>query len=159
MNTDYQVIFDKFIKKLKGDNDFFNYKNMTETEIQQIVDDHLVSLLNASIDRLYTFGLPEINLYDKDDSLMTFNVELVPQEVSLLSEIMYLCHWDEERNKIKAFSMTFRNSELNIFSPANERKTTLDLIEKLELNIVNSISNYFSRDRLTWKEKSIYGGV
>ena len=158
MPTSYAVVTKKFIKKLKGDTSFFNYKNLTEAEIEALVEDHLTSLLNQAIDKIYLYGLPDFDFYDKDDELQTFNGDLVLQEVSLLTDIMYLTYAEEDRNKLKVLGLTFRSSELNVFSPANERKSFLDMIEKIEMSVVNSISNYLSRDRLTWKLKSIYGG-
>lgn len=158
--TSYQVIFDKFIKKLKGDTQFFNYGNLTDAEINALVDDHLVALLNRAIDKLYSFGLPDINFYDKDDTTQNFNENLVPQEISLLVELMYLSYVEEDMNKLKSLGLVLRTSEINaLFSPANDRKTYLDMVSKLENNIVNSINQYFARDRESWKLKSIYGDL
>lgn len=155
MSTSYDPIFTKFIRKLKGDSQFFNYQNLSDTEI---VEEHLLSLLDRAIDKLYFYGMPDINFYDKDDISLTFNVDLVPQEISLLSDLMYLSYFEEDRNKLKAYGMQFKTSEINLmFSPANDRKTYMDMLSQIESGIVDSIINYFSRDRLTWKEKSIYG--
>lgn len=156
--TSFQVVFDKFIKKIKGDNQFFNYGYLSDNEINALVEDHLLALLNRAIDRLYAFGLPDINFYDKDDTEQNFTEVLVPQEISLLSNIMYLCYVEEDMNKLKSFGLVLRTSEINaIFSPANDRKTYLEMVEKLESGVVDSINQYFARDRKTWKLKSIYG--
>ncbi|GFN32596.1 hypothetical protein [Paenibacillus xylaniclasticus] len=156
MATPFQIIYDRFIKRLKNDEQFLNYKGLNDQEIEQVVNDHLDSLLERSIEEIYKFGLPDANLYDRDDVNKLFNFDLIPQEISLLSELMYLCYFQEERNKLKVFSLTFRGSELDVFSPANDRKTFLEMLNKLESDAFNSISNYLSRDRLTWTQKSIY---
>lgn len=159
MTTNYQVVFDKFIKKLKGDNQFFNYGNLSDFEINQMVEDHLISLLGRAIDKLYDSGLPDFDFYNKDDALQQFNDQLVPQEISLLSDLMYLAYLEEDRNKLKAFGLVFKTSEINtMFSPANDRKSYLDMLSSIENNILNSVANYLSRDRNTWKYKSLYGG-
>lgn len=158
MATSYQVVFNRFIKKLKNDDSFFQYGNLTELEIEQMVDEHLVSLLGRSIDKIYEYGLPDFDFYNKDDTSQVFNGDLIPQEISLLSDIMYFTYIEEDRNKLKVFGLSFRNSELNVFSPANERKSYLDMLEKIETKVVNSIGNYLARDRDTWQLKSIYGG-
>lgn len=156
--TSYQVIFDKFIKKLKGDSQFFNYGNLTNEEINQLVDDHLLSLLESAIDKLYNFGLPDIDFHDRDNVAQIFNEDLVPQEISLLVDLMYLSYAEEDMNKLKSLGLVLRTSEINaLFSPANDRKTYIKMLEKLESNVVDSINQYFSRDRKTWKMKSIYG--
>lgn len=158
MPTDYKLIFDKFIKKLKGDKQFFNYSSLTEEEINEIIENHMVSLLNSAIDRLYTVGHPDIDLYDKDDELQVINQKLIPQEISLLSELMYLSYLEEDINKLKALGAVFRTSEINVIaSPANERKTTMDMIKDVEFKTMGSVSNYLSRNRKTWNFKSIYG--
>lgn len=156
--TNYDVIFDKFIKKLRGDTSIFNYKYLSEAEINELVEEHLTSLLSRAVDKIYECGLPDINLHDRDDVLQTFNDELVPQEIALLSDVMYICYLNEDLNKLKAVGTFFRTSEIEMFSPANERKSYLSLVEKVEQDILNSIVNYLSRDRLTWNFKSIYGG-
>ena len=159
MSTPYNVIFDKFIKKLHGDKSFFNYKGLSESEINDLVKEHLISLLNTSIDRLYTYGLPDFDFYDKNDTLQTFNGELVNQEVSLLSDLMYLAYFEEDKNKLRALGLVFKTSEINtVFSPANDRKTFLDMVKNIESKSINDINNYFARDRLTWQFKSVYGG-
>ncbi|MED3562253.1 hypothetical protein [Bacillus xiapuensis] len=159
MATEYDVIFDKFIKKLKGDKQFFNYGNdLLDTDIDELVDQHLVSLLNRAIDKLYEQGLPDIDFYDKDDLLQSFNEDLTPQEIALLTDLMYLSYFEEDRNKLKAMGLFFRTSEINLFSPANERKSYMDMLSEIESSVLNSVTNYLSRDRKTWQYKSIYGG-
>ncbi|MGG1664527.1 hypothetical protein [Brevibacillus sp. NRS-1366] len=158
MATSYELLFEKFIGKIKNDDEFFNYSNLSETEIEEMINSHLTSLIDRSVGFIYKFGNPDIDLYDKDDELQQFNVDLVNQEVDLLTDIMYFTYIEEQRNKIKTFSLTFRSNELNVFSPANERRTTLAMIEKVEVSTINSVQNYLARDRLTWKYKSIYSG-
>jgi hypothetical protein len=157
MATSYDVVFDRFIKKLRGDLSFFNYTNLSEEQINEIVGSHLNSLLNRSIDKLYEFGLPDFDFYDKDDDLQQFNGDLVRQELSLLSELMFFHYCEEDINKLKPLGMFFRTSEIEVFSPATERKSYMELLKTIESTVVNSISNYFSRNRLTWALKSIYG--
>lgn len=156
MGTPYDLIFDKFIKKLKNDDGIFSYKDLTEEQIEEMVESHLISLLGRAIDKIYMFGLPTVDFYNKDDTLQAFNFDLVNQEISLISDIMYLEYLEEDKNKLKAFGLTFKNSELNLFSPANDRKTFLDMIYKIEKTTIANINTYFSRDRLTWEIKSIY---
>lgn len=157
--TSYQVIFEKFIKKLKGDTHFFNYKDIPTSEIEAIVEEHLLSLLERAINKIYELGLPDINFYNKDDLTQNFNEELTPQEINLLSDLMYLAYLEEDRNKLKVIQTTFRSNELNVLSPANERNSYLNMLEGIESNIINSVINYLSRDRKTWEFKSLYGGL
>lgn len=159
MATSFQPIFDKFIKKLRNDNQFFNYKNLTELEIEEMVNDHLNSLLDRGISKIYEYGIPDYDFYnEKDDTLQQFNEDLVRQEIALLTDLMYFSYIEESRNRLNSLGMTFRTSELNAFSQANERDSMMKLISAVEDKANNSIENYLARDRITWEYKSIYGG-
>jgi len=46
-------------------------------------------------------------------------------------------------------------SDLNQFSPASERKTFTEMVDKIKLDNINNIDNYKSIDRLTGKRKTI----
>src|SRR5690625_4680717 len=118
VTTSYEEVFDRFIQRIKNDRSFFEYDGLTDEEIVEIVTDHLNSLLNRAVDRIYEFGNPDINFYNKDDDLQQFNEKLIPQEINLLADLMYVSYVQEELNRFKAFELTFRSSELNVFSPA-----------------------------------------
>jgi hypothetical protein len=157
MATSYTPIYNKFYKKLVNDKKFFNYKGLSESEIIELVADHSLALLNEAIDYLYTFDKPTgIDFYNKDDILLQFNETLVSQEISLLAEIMMLFYIKEDINKIRVLGLTFSSKELNLFSPANDRKTFLEMYSLLESKTNNKIINYFARNRKDWSFKSIY---
>lgn len=156
MSTSYELIFDKFIKKLKNDKEFLNYTGLTDTDITTLVKDHCIDLLNQAIDKIYEFGNPDINFYDKDDTTEIFNIDLISQEISLLVNLMYQCYLEEDKNKMHFYELEFTSSELNLFSPASNRTSYLKMIENIEINNSESINNYLGRDRKTWLPKSIY---
>jgi hypothetical protein len=156
MSTSYEIIYKKFYKKLVNDKVFFNYNNLTEVDIQVLVEDHSLALLNDSIDYLYTFDSPDFDFFNKDDALLVFNEDLVPQEISLLAEIMYFKYMEEDKNKLKVLGLTFKSGELEVFSPANDRKTYIEMLKGIEKEVINKITNYFSRNRNDWSFKSIY---
>lgn len=158
MGTLYQPIHDKFIKKLKNDDSFFNYKDLTDAEIVEQVKDHLDSLLDLAVSFIYKYGNPDINFYDKNDDAQTFVPTLVNQEIDLLRDLMYFSYVEQDRNIVKAMGTSYTSSELKEFSPANERNSYLKMLEKLESTCINSVENYIARDRLTWNYKSIYEG-
>jgi hypothetical protein len=158
LSTPYDVVYEKFLKRLKNDSQFLNYKNVSEEEIEELVNEHLYNLLERAVDRLYDFGLPDIDFYNRNDEEKQFNEDLVPQEINLLADLMFLSYLDEDKNKLKAFEITFNSRELNVFSPANNRNSFLNMISNIENQIINNIHNYYIRDRQTWKIKSIYEG-
>lgn len=155
MGTPFSAIYDRFYKKLVNDKKFFNYNGLTENEIASLVKDHSFDLLLQAIQMIYENGKPDFDFYDKDDTLETFNKDLVKQEIDLLVEIMYFCYMREDVNKLHVLGLTFKGSELNVFSSANERRTFLDMVNNMERTIKGLISNYLSRDRITWRIKTI----
>lgn len=155
MATFYQPIFDKFLKRIKEDKDFLNYGSLSDEEIELLVKDHLVNLLNQAIDEVYDNCNPEIDMYDKDDETQQFNVDLVNLEVSLLVNLMYEKFMSEDEVKLKVFQTTFSSSELNSFSPANERKTYMDMLKDIRNINRSKISNYIARDRKTGELKML----
>ncbi len=156
MATSFEILFKKFYKRLVNDKQFFNYRGLDEEQVKLLVQDHSLDLLNQSIDEIFRYGKPDCDFYDKDDDLLQFNFELVHQEISLFVDLMYQKYFEEDKNKLKVFGLTFTSSELNVLSPANERKTFLEMLDKLEKKNINTIKDYLSRDRKTWLHKSIY---
>jgi hypothetical protein len=157
MATPYSIIFNKFYKRLVNDKQFFNYSGLTEDQIKTLVQDHTLDLLEQAIEAFYKIGNPVIDFYDKDDNAQQFNVDLVKQEISLIVDLMYQKYFDEDKNKLHAFGLIFTSNELNVVaSPANDRKTFLEMIKNIDKNNLNALSDYFCRDRKTWQRKSIY---
>lgn len=154
--TTYKEVFDKFVKRLKNDDDFLAYKNISEEEVEDLVKDHCVDLLNQAIGKIYDIGKPDVDFYDKDDKNETFNVVLFNQEIKLLVDLMYECYRAEDRNKMHFYELTFTSNELNVFSPAANRDSFLKMLNSIENTNMRNINNYLSRDRKTWKIKSIY---
>lgn len=157
MSTSYQILSDKFTKRLVNDKNFMNYSSdLSQSEIETLVEDHIKDLIDQSVGMIYKYGTPDVNFYDKDDTAETFNFDFVNQEVSLFIEVMYYCYMSEDRNKLHILGLTFRSSELAVFSPAADRDSYIAMLKGIEINVINSISDYLARDRLTWQYKSIY---
>lgn len=157
MATSYQILSDKFTKRLINDKNFMNYSSdLSEPEIETLVNDHIKDLIDQSVGMIYKYGNPDVNFYDKNDTTETFNFDFVNQEISLFIEIMYYCYMAEDRNKLHILGLTFKSSELAVFSPAADRDSYLSMLEKIEIKVINSVCDYLARDRETWLYKSIY---
>ncbi len=159
MATSYETIFNRFYKQLVKDNKFFKYSDtLTEAEKQELIKDRTIDLLNQAIDMLYEYDVPQVDFYDKDDTLQVFNFDLINQEIPLLVKLMRYKYFEEDKNLLHAVQVNFKSSELNILSPANERSTTVKMIDDIKTDCENAINHYFSMNRSTWTPKSIYGG-
>lgn len=155
--TSYDIIFDLFYKRLKGDTRYFKYSSeLSLLEIEELVASHSIDLLDQSIKMIYKCGNPDINLHDKDDQFQIFNISLVDQEIDLLIDLMQYRYFHEDKNKLHELSIIFSSSELRTLSPANERDSVLKMIKDMKQDCISGIENYLCRDRETWKMKSIY---
>jgi hypothetical protein len=157
MLTLYSDIFERFKRKLLKDPDFFLYKNISDEEAEEFVNEKCIILLNEAISELMNSCIPDVDFYDKDDNLQVFNFEVVNLEKDLISEIMRYKYIEQDEVRLKVLFNNFTTKEVNIFSPAEERKSFELLLKENKNNIENKISNYSMRDRITGKFKSVVG--
>lgn len=155
MSVPYEKVYNFFYNKIVNDVDFFTYVTLSQEEARQIALQRSKDLLVTSINRLYEFGQPDIDFYDRDDSLEMFNDDINVKEQDLLSEIMFVKYLELDVIKLKVQTTIFSNKDLKLLSPANERKTFMDMFKDRENKMKKSIKSYFSRDRITNKYKTI----
>lgn len=154
MATSYDILKDRFIKRLRGDKKFFEYTGLTSNEMEDLVNDHFQDLLLQSVEEIYKIGTPQIDLYDSDEIMGQFNIDLKPNEIALLINLCYVKYFDEDRNKLHEFMLVFKGSELTQLSPANERNSFLAMIENMENKITSDVIKYLSIDRDTGRIKT-----
>ncbi|HEY8890179.1 MAG TPA: hypothetical protein VIM70_07965 [Clostridium sp.] len=153
-NTLYDEVYgDFYMSKLMNDKSYTSYAGITDpVEIASLVEAHSLSLLKNSISMIYESGVPQIDFYDKDD--IQFNNQLTDIEINLLNDCMYFLLMCENRNKLKILGLTFKSSELNLFSPANDRDSYEKMLKSIGDDVDTSIQSYLNRDRLTHKLKN-----
>ena len=150
-----EVYTDFYMSKLMNDKSYTSYAGITDpVEVASLVEAHSLSLLKNSISMIYESGVPQIDFYDKDDIIGTFNNQLTDIEINLLNDCMHLLLLQEGRNKLKILGLTFKNSELNLFSPANDRDSYEKMLNTIGSDVESSIQSYLNRDRLTHKLKN-----
>lgn len=90
-------------------------------------------------------------------------ISLTIDEIDILANLMKEIYYQRDLSKLKAFKIKFSPSDLNSFSPAEERRTFVNMCAFIKNNNEVLIDNYASRDRLTGKLKSInytsYGDI
>jgi len=156
MATSYETIYNGFFKKkLVDDKKYFTYNGVTAEDILELVEEHTYNLMIQAIDEIYKYGKPQVDLYDKDEVLKQFNVDFIPQEYGLVQKIMYFKYYEEGRNMLNTYGLTFSSKELSVFSPANDRNSFLNMVKQLENDCEQDITNYLNRDRVTWKLKNV----
>ena len=153
--TSFDKITSRLLRKIEKDKDFFVYYNLSVSEVQSIVMEQAVGYLYDAIDLLTSKCEPDTNFYDYDEELLQFNFELTQREIGLLSSLMYEVYFERDEALLKAFKIRMTPSDLNQFSPANERKSFEDMLQRIKDENTNKIAKYVSTDRNTGKRKMI----
>ena len=78
-----------------------------------------------------------------------FTEMLTDAEINLLVKTMFLCYLQRDITRLRTFHGVMTSSDLNMYSPANERKTFVDMVQKYEADLNIEISEYQMRDRTT----------
>ena len=153
--TSFDKITSRLLRKIEKDKDFFEYYNLSVSEVQSIVMEQAVGYLYDAIDLLTSKCEPDTDFYDYDEELLQFNFELTQREIGLLSSLMYEVYFERDEALLKAFKIRMTPSDLNQFSPANERKSFEDMLQRIKDENTNKIAKYVSTDRNTGKRKVI----
>lgn len=153
--TSFDKITSRLLRKIEKDKDFFEYYNLSVSEVQSIVMEQAVGYLYDAIDLLTSKCEPDTDFYDYDEELLQFNFELSQREIGLLSSLMYEVYFERDEALLKAFKIRMTPSDLNQFSPANERKSFEDMLQRIKDENTNKIAKYVSTDRNTGKRKMI----
>ena len=153
--TSFDKITSRLLRKIEKDKDFFEYYNLYVSEVQSIVMEQAVGYLYDAIDLLTSKCEPDTDFYDYDEELLQFNFELTQREIGLLSSLMYEVYFERDEALLKAFKIRMTPSDLNQFSPANERASFENMLQRIKNENTNKIAKYVSTDRKTGKRKMI----
>ena len=153
--TSFDKVISRLLRKIEKDKDFFSYYNLSVSEVQSLVMEQAVGYLYDAVDLLTSKCEPEVDFYDYDEELQIFNFELNQREIGLLSSLMYEVYFERDEALLKAFKIRMTPSDLNQFSPASERRTFEDMLQRIKNENINKISKYVSTDRNTGKRKTI----
>lgn len=155
MATKWEDIYLIFWNKIENDKSFFNYSNVSQEEALALAKNRSKSLIMESIVRLTSSCTPQVNFYEYDETLEQFNFDCVQKEKDLLASLMLEKLFERDELKLKAFVVKFAPTDLKQFSPAEERKTFLEMYNGIVKSNSLAISNYSNRDRITGKLKTI----
>lgn len=155
MSTLFEPIRNKFFRRIEKDRDFFLYYNISVEEAIQLATKQANGYLIEAVEKLTDNCSPDIDFMDYDEVLEQFNSDLTKKEQGLLADLMYEVYFDRDLVLLKAFKIAMTPSDLNVFSPANERKSFTEMVKDIKLQNSVKIDHYISTDRLTNKPKLI----
>lgn len=153
--TSFNEIISRLLKKIEKDRDFFAYYNLSVSEIQSVIMEQATGYLYDAIDLLTSRCEPDVDFYDYDETLQAFNFALTKREIGLLASLMYEVYFERDEALLKAFKLRMTPSDLNTFSPANERNSFENMLETIRNENIKNISKYISTNRVTGKRKTI----
>lgn len=147
--TSFKKIFKKFYDRIEKDADFFNYYNVDVEEAKEIAENRAKNYLCESLDELSCLSGLDVDFSDYNEDIEEINFKLVPKEIKLIVELMFLYYMKRDEALLHAMEINFTPSDLSVFSPANERSSYKNFIIKLENNVDIKIDDYKNRDRKT----------
>lgn len=147
--TEFTTILNRFYNRIEKDEKFFNYYNIDLSEAQNIAEQRATNYLIESLDDLSMLNNLEVDFSDYDEELGEINFPLLPKEINLLVEMMFLKYMKRDEALLHAMEINFTPSDLNVFSPANERTSYRNFINELSKSVDAKIDDYKNRDRKT----------
>ena len=153
--TSFDKVTSRLLRKIEKDKDFFAYYNLSVSEVQSLVMEQATGYLYDAIDLLTSKCEPPVDMYNYDEELVEFNCEVTQREIGLLASLMYEVYFERDEALLKAFKIRMTPSDLNQFSPANERASFENMLQRIKNENTNKIAKYVSTDRKTGKRKMI----
>lgn len=147
--TDFSTILNRFYNRIEKDEKFFNYYNIDVNEAIQIATQRATNYLIESLDDLSMVGNLQVDFSDYDEEIQEINFKLLPKEINLIVEMMFLKYMKRDEALLHAMEINFTPSDLSVFSPANERTSYRNFIRELTDSIEIKIDDYKNRDRFT----------
>lgn len=155
MSTLFEPIRNRFYRRIENDRSFFKYYNISTEEAIELAKTRANGYLIEAVEKLTDNCTPDIDFFNYDEDLETFNVELTRKEQGLLADLMYEVYFDRDLVLLKAFKIAMTPSDLNQFSPAVERKTFTEMVDWIKQDNRKKIDHYNSVDRITGERKTI----
>lgn len=159
MATNRALVRQAFYDRLELDDTFYNfYDDLEDSEIQSIADERANTYIGEAITMLKRKCEPEIDFsLSSGDAPTTFADDWTDEEILLIGgDLAFEVYIGREVAKMKTRVNTFTSSDLKaLHSPANERKSFMDMYKQIQLDNQAKIADYASRNRLTGKFLSV----
>lgn len=147
--TAFEDVKNAFYSYIENDVDFFDYFDLDEDECMEVAGQRADVLLKEATSYLSRKLIVEnvYSTYSADEE--GFTEMLTDSEINLLVKAMFLMYLQRDITKLRTFHGVMTSSDLNMYSPANERKTFIAMVQEYEAALKVEISEYQMRDRET----------
>lgn len=153
--TPFAKVYNAFLEKMEADEAFFDYFNLNEAASLTLARERARTYLKESIAVILRRCESDVAFDDFDEELEAFGFDLTLDEIDMLASLMYEQEYRRQISKTKALRMQHVPTSLQVFSPANERKTILAVYQALHEENLTMLDNYCAKDRTTRKHKAI----
>lgn len=154
--TSFNVFYEKFFDKVQNDIDFFNYFGLPEDEAMDLAKERAEGFLKESFSLLMYKCTPDVNFNDFDDENKCLNFEATFNEINLIACLMFEFYLEKDISKMRPIINMLTSSDIKVlFSPANDRKTFMDMYKDYKNSNELLIRDYTAKDRFTGKLKTI----
>lgn len=156
--TAYSEVINAFYHYIENDVDFFNYFELYDEEAMEVAGQRAEVLLEEAtsylcrkliVESVYSNTVKAEPDDTSDEEYMAFTETLSNMEINLLVKAMFLMYLQRDLTQLRTFHGVMTSSDLNMYSPANERKTFVDMVQKYEEALKVEISEYQMFDRDT----------
>lgn len=147
--TAFEDVFNAFYHYIENDVDFFHYFELDEDECMEVAEQRAGVLLDEATSYLSRKMIVESVFSTCNTGDECFTETLTSSEINLLVKAMFLMYLQRDITKLRTFHGVMTSSDLNLYSPANERKTFIDMVQKYETDLKVEISEYQMFDRAT----------
>ncbi|KAK8834364.1 hypothetical protein M9Y10_031328 [Tritrichomonas musculus] len=131
------------------------YNDIPYDKADEITKERAKSYLMSALAYLFLKCSSDIDFMNYDAKREVHNEDLTKSEMDLIVSIMVEKYLERDISILKAQSNRFTTKDLNVFSPANERKTFMDMFKQIQDDNIKKIKDYEAIDRITGKLKSI----
>lgn len=157
--TAFNDVVQAFYHYIENDVDFFEYFELDEEQSMAVAKQRAMVLLGEAISYIKrkliienVFSKVEEVVEDGEEEVITymaFTETLTDVEINLLVKAMFLMYLNRDITVLRTFHGVMTSSDLNMYSPANERKTFMAMVQQYEENLKIEISEYSMLDRET----------
>ena len=148
----YETFYEAFFDKIEKDKDFFSYNNVSTEDALHIAKMRSQRYLKEALSTISLKCTPDKcgkNFTNFNDEQEVLDCDLTYTELDIVASVMYEKYLFREFSKLKAQANRFVTKEFNVFSPANERNSFVEMYKTVKRENEVLIDNYLSLDHST----------
>lgn len=126
--TKFEKILNKFYDRIEKDEDFFSYYNIDVSEAIQIAQTRATNYLCEALDELSCLSNLDVDFSDYDEDVQQIGFKLLPKEIKLVVEIMFLIYMKRDESLLHAMEINFTPSDLSVFHQEMKEQVTVILL-------------------------------